>query len=396
MGRIPYTAIVNDCRQLFKEGREQESIDALRHNFKEKVWKADDFSIQQVAEACLGREFVLACDPRSTASAARIMEAAGVDSTHFSNITGQIVFSRILEAFEMAGLVGTSLTTNVPTRLSGEKFPGVAQIGDQAEVVGEGMPYPTVGIDEEYIDTPETTKRGLIVPVTKEAVFFDRTALVLQRAGQVGEWLALNKEKRIIDAVLGEATTFATGGQWKWKGTEFDVYNSSAVDFASFFYVNLQTAVLQDYTDLDATENLFADMKDPATEEPILIPGTRQLLVVPNLRQTALRILNSTETRKTTSTNFVTISPADKGDYTILSSPFFKSRIASNKTTSWWAGNFPKAFAYMENWPITVSQAPPNNEAEFTTDIVARFKASERGAVAVMAPHFVIKSTGAG
>ena len=39
----------------------------------------------------------------------------------------------------------------------------------------------------------------------------------------------------------------------------------------------------------------------------------------------------------------------------------------------------PAAFAYMENWPITVVQAPANSEAEFNQDIVARFKASERG-----------------
>ena len=154
--------------------------------------------------------------------------------------------------------------------------------------------------------------------------------------------------------------------------------------------------VLDDYTALDEVENLFADMQDPATREPILIPGVRQLLVVPNLLQTAKRIINSVETRKTTNTSIVTLSPPDKNDYNIMSSPFFKARLASNKTTSWWVGNFAKAFAYMENWPITLSQAPANNEQEFTSDIVARFKASERGVVAVMAPHFVIKSTGAG
>ncbi len=44
-------------------------------------------------------------------------------------------------------------------------------------------------------------------------------------------------------------------------------------------------------------------------------------------------------------------------------------------------------FAYMESWPITVVQAPTNSEAEFTQDIVVRFKASERGTAAVMEPR---------
>ena len=65
------------------------------------------------------------------------------------------------------------------------------------------MPYPSLGLGEDYIDTPSTTKRGFIVPVTKEAIFFDRTHLILQRAAEVGEVLGLNKEKRLIDLLIG-------------------------------------------------------------------------------------------------------------------------------------------------------------------------------------------------
>ena len=41
----------------------------------------------------------------------------------------------------------------------------------------------------------------------------------------------------------------------------------------------------------------------------------------------------------------------------------------------------------MENWPITVVQAPANSEAQFNQDIVVRFKASERGTPAIMEPR---------
>ena len=57
-------------------------------------------------------------------------------------------------------------------------------------------------------------------------------------------------------------------------------------------------------------------------------------------------------------------------------------------------GDFRRAFAYMENWPITVTQAPAGSEAEFASDIVLRFKASERGAAAVLNPRFVVKNEG--
>src|SRR6476660_8946132 len=60
----------------------------------------------------------------------------------------------------------------------------------------------------------------------------------------------------------------------------------------------------------------------------------------------------------------------------------------------WFVGDFRRAFAYMENWPITVTQAPLGSEAEFNNDIVLRFKASERGAAAVINPRYVVKNTG--
>ena len=43
---------------------------------------------------------------------------------------------------------------------------------------------------------------------------------------------------------------------------------------------------------------------------------------------------------------------------------------------------------------MTVTQAPPSGEADFNQDIVVRFKASERGAAAVINPRYVVRSTG--
>jgi hypothetical protein len=71
------------------------------------------------------------------------------------------------------------------------------------------------------------------------------------------------------------------------------------------------------------------------------------------------------------------------------------SGVAAADAKKWWfVGDFRRAFAYMENWPITVTQAPVGSEAEFNNDIVLRFKASERGAAAVLNPRYVVKNTG--
>ena len=88
------------------------------------------------------------------------------------------------------------------------------------------------------------------------------------------------------------------------------------------------------------------------------------------------------------------------GNYRVVESRLAYRRIvaagvAAADAKKWWfIGDFRKAFAYMENWPITVTQSPPSSEAEFNQDIVVRFKASERGAAAVINPRYVVKCTG--
>jgi hypothetical protein len=69
---------------------------------------------------------------------------------------------------------------------------------------------------------------------------------------------------------------------------------------------------------------------------------------------------------------------------------------AANAAKYWLLGDFGRAFAWRQAWDLTPSQAPTNAEAEFDRDIIAQYKASISGAPAVLAPHYVFRSTGAG
>jgi hypothetical protein len=139
-----------------------------------------------------GHQWVRLLDPRA-AGGVNVLEAGdGVDVTAFLNVTGQVIYSKIMEAYTQDAFVMSKLVDPISTRLDGEKIPGVARIADQIDEVHPGMPFPHLGFGEDYIETPSTTKRGFIVPVTKEAIFFDRTHLVLSRAAEVGEILGLN------------------------------------------------------------------------------------------------------------------------------------------------------------------------------------------------------------
>ena len=377
-------------RRYDLDGGEQ-TVNHLSEALRAGHLKAEDFSVRDLAEALVpdGREWVRMLDPRSAGSVSVLESGDGVDTTAFLNITGQVIYSKIMESYTQEAFVCSKLVDTIPTRLDGEKIPGIGRIAEKIEEVAPGMPYPSLGFGEDYIETPSTTKRGFIVPVTKEAIFFDRTHLVLSRAAEVGEVLGLNKEKRIVDVVIGATNNY------KWKGTTYNTYQISTP------WVNQITGnELVDWSNLGAAEQLFADILDPNTGEPVLVSGTT-LLVTPAYRHAAHRIVNATQlTFSPDGSPTATFSANPLGNFRVFDSRLLYRRIvaagaAASDAKKWYfVGDFRRAFAYMENWPITVTQAPIGSEAEFNNDIVLRFKASERGAAAVINPRYIVKSTG--
>ena len=377
-------------RRYDLDGADQ-TVHHLSESLRERHLKPEDFSIRDLAEALVpeGRQWVRMLDPRSTGSVSVTEASDGVDVSAFLNIAAQVIYSKIIDAYTQESFVASRLVQTIPTRFDGEKIPGVNRIEDSINEVGPGMPYPHLGFGEDYVETPSTTKRGLIVPVTKEAIFFDRTNLILTRAAEVGEVLGLNKEKRVLDTVLGITNTY------NHNGSSFNTYSSAGI------WVNsLAANELVDWTNVDAAEQLFAEMIDPSTGEPILVSGTT-ILVMPAYRHAAHRVFNAAEiTYSATGSQTATTAANPLGNYRVEQSRLayrqvLASGVLSDEAKKWWfIGDFSKAFAYMENWPITVTQAPLNSEADFTNDIVLRFKASERGAAAVLNPRYVVKCTG--
>jgi hypothetical protein len=148
----------------------------LREALQEGHLRPEDFSLRDLAEQFCGRLWVRALDPRqggvelldASGRDASLLEADGdgVDVTAFRNITGQVIYTKILEGYRHEAFVASRLVDTVPTRFDGEKIPGVGGLGDLAKEVAPGMPYPTYGFGEDFIETPSTTKHGLIVPVT--------------------------------------------------------------------------------------------------------------------------------------------------------------------------------------------------------------------------------------
>jgi len=353
--------------------------------------KANDFNIRDLFEATVpdGREALRLLNPSYKNSYGFQEAGDAVDTSVFSNITGPIVFSKVMEASQLEDFKFTKLVPHVSTQFKSEKIPGVTGLGDDHEVIGEGEEYPKVGLNEDYIETAATEKRGRLIEITKEAIFFDRTNLVLAQAQKVGEYLGANKEKRIIDAVID---LNSTRHRYKWKGTTYETYKTSGS------WINKKTSnALVDWTDVDNAEQLLADMVDPNTGEPMLVHG-KHLIVCPELLATAKRIVNATEVRHgdgaSATVQTVSSNPIGSG-LMIIDSRYLKARLVagSGLSTSWFYGDLEKAINYYENYGITMAMAPAGNSAEFHRDIAVSYKVSEMGSVVTVEPRALVWNT---
>jgi hypothetical protein len=379
-----------ELRQMVQNMKPGEVVSTLTEALESKEIRPDEFSIRELFEETVpdGKEAVETFNP-SAGGCVQIMEA--VDSSLFKAISGQIIYTAMLEAYQSPQFIGDKLARNISTKFDGERIAGITAIGDVAESVNEGREYPRAGVSGTFVETPQTTKRGMIVEVTKEAVFFDKTGQVLDNANKVGEWLGVNKEKRIIDAALGVTSLWNPEG----KGALSTYSNSTGLHS----FDNLSNAgALADWTDIDGALQLFDAITDPFTGEPIIIEAN-QLLIAKAYAPVARYVLNATQIKSDPNANAGTAqyvqyfppSTVIPGTFEILTNQWVTARMTAGSvnTQTWYLGQFHKAFAYMENWPLTVVQ-DAGGERTFTADIVARYKASERGTVAALDPRYAV------
>ena len=395
MARFNYKEIKSDYDKLRKEGREQLVFDALESNIEDGSIKPREFNIKECfLETVEGGSEMLRSWSRG--HEVNLMEA-GNPTDAFGRITERVIRGEVMEGSQDPAFLGDQLITTRPTdAYDGERLPGMTRLGNASEEVGIGQPFPETTFTEDYIDLPATVKKGNIVSLAKEHIMADRTALLLDRAREVGYWLGYDKELRIMNCVTG-----SDGATYKRRErTAASVYgdNSGSHDWDNLAASN----ALYDWTDIEAAELLFDAMTDPNTGEPILLmPNV--ILVPTALKHTARRIVSATQIEHVSGLfdndaatgnedNRLRTQSANTLDaYTILSSQLVKKVTTSAST--WYIGDPKRAFQYRENWPVTVAQQGAGSESEFTKDIVMRFKASERGVCVPIEPRFMVKCT---
>ncbi len=366
----------------------------LLENIDSGVLKPEAFSLRDLFVALhpegRGKELLYEISfGKSGGRRASLLEAADFVSTgDFSNITGQLMLTKIKEGYESPTLLWPQLCTVVPTMFKdGERIPGVGGISPSTiEKIAEGGKYPIVGLNENWLDTRATVKHGAEIDFSREVIIADRTGLVLKQASDIGDAAGVVVEKEVIDV----ATASNSNNSYNRNGVATNTYLTSGA------YINDTTGNALDgsaneWRAIEKAELLFDSMTSPDTGEPIGPPRNPQILVPSALLRTADRIVSATSVAtvdmRVQATTIRTEGPNPLGGRRpqILSNQYVKNRTSS--TTKWYYGDFKAAIYWMQVWAIETMNAADNNEAMFTRDIWHRTRVSYRGVGQMVEPR---------
>lgn len=376
--------------------------------------KPEEFSLQEMAKAICGTKYDSYFDPSAGVDRDYLLQEAGsidptafIDINLYSILTGGLVQARILEMYEQPEFIGTDLVETRPTNLNGEKMIGVSSIGDADTPRNPGQPHDRVDFGQRFVTTQPTTEQAKAVDVTREAVFYDLTGQVLEAAGGVGHWLAYRQEKLILQGILGVTNTY------NYKGNGFNTYSATAPTPQN--WINKFSNPLNNWHSFDKVLQLFSQMTDPETGAEILV-SPKDVLVMPANHLTSTLILKGPMAQLRSSPNgpggtFATdvqegVNPliaaglnlgvyasAIARNVAIAASPLGLGLSPTNADIYWWAGDFKKAFAWMENWPLRVTQASPNDYVMQDRGLIVSYFSNWRGVFAVKEPRYVVVST---
>lgn len=367
----------------------------LAASLKEGSTRTTEFNATELFIECFGYDEYKHYKAHEHYTTQQVMKEAGpVMTTSFQNISQQFLAATFMEAYNIPERVFMQLIPTRKTTRKYERIAGITHVGDEADIVEEGKSYPLVGVGEDWVDTPEVRKRGLMAQITKETITFDETGLVVERVRFLGDWLGLNQEKRAIDCVIDGNTT---AHRYNWQGTTYASYVSTPWDNT------VASNALADETDIDNAYLQLAAIEDPVTSEPqdvtvrhMVVPmglyNKALYALSPQIRATIPGFATSADPKQMTINNPVLAKIG--GPPQVITSQLLNKRLtaASIPTTTWHLGDITAYAEWQEVWPTTFAQFGAMGQLEFQQDIVQQFKASQMGAYRVKNPRKMVEN----
>lgn len=325
-----------------------------------------------------------------------------ITTSIFPVVTGELLSSVLIEAYESAPSVAQQLVTVQRATVRNQKMAGFTSLGGGAEVA-ENNPYTETGFDEKYVVTKET-KRGRILSISEELIMFDQTGEILNRARMLADYLRQDWERTVIRGVI-DADSGSGVYVWRPSGTGATLYNTNGSNknyIGSGGVTGFDAASpLVDWTDIDHIRKYRAtkikDDRTDGTQLPIGMVNTGLTLLVPeSIRGTADSIVNATEvvTEGATSaahqaTKFG--NPVKSMVSTVVSSPYVDEVNADD----YYIGQFSRQFVWTELMPLQTFLQGAQSESAFERDIAFRIKARYYGGLTARDSIYVTKVDGA-
>jgi len=369
-------------RDFARQHGAQKTRDFFGDCLKEGKIKSHNISLRNLAEGICGYDWQ---DKLKTP--VHVLESGdAVDSSAFSNITGQLLVNEIKEKYEAQAFIARDLVDTVPItngNLGEQKVPFLSDVVDEPRKLQQGERYPHTEFQEQWIEYPAPEKYGQICNVTMEAIFSDLTQQIIESARNVGERVAIWQEEKILDTVLGLSNTH------KWNGTTYSTYLDSGN------WINKKASTpLTDWNSINVAEQLFSEILNPVTSKPINVQPDA-LLVMPFKFYTAKRVTSATETRHTDNSHETlapnpldTTYPVYKSQYAYRQ--IINSGVTATNARDWWfLGQFKKAFCWREVYPLKTEEAPAWNPLKFEADIAMQVRAGIFGVPGVKDPRYV-------
>lgn len=366
--------------------------------------RPEQCSLQELAVAICGENWVRSLhgpDDFGGVMTAEDGSPSAITPGNFPNVTAYIgavtglLDAKILEAYQKPEYVAGRLTKTLNSKLRQEKLIGAGRIGNVAKLRKPGEPHARAQFGERYVTMPETNNYGSAIDVTTEAVFFDLTNQVLQRAESLGDEMALHKELSVLGVFSGATNPYV------YNGTAYNTYLTSGN------WINDVVNVFTDHTDLNVDRALFSRMTDQETGNRIVV-NPNLIVVSPAKYESAMQVVTARtyEQRTNSSAEIRTGANREAGRYEVLQSPYLDQLLTTATTAAqpglglaqsvaddyWWMLDAMKAFVWVQNWDITTKKASPSDYEMLDRGLVMSVFTNYMGVAGVNEPRQVVRN----
>ena len=306
-----------------------------------------------------------------------------IASSQFPTITGELISPVVLSAYDLALGDVAQLVTEIPMTKETEKLAGFTD-PESLELVKELSPYEETAVGEKYVEL-KAHKFGRIISVSAEAILFDQTGQIMDRARRVGENAGLHRAKYIVQKAADLACTadgLAAHNSLFYNGSAVTIFSNDHSSIDGIANDNLITTALT-AAGIDAAMGLLRRMQNTNGDYVTINP--KFILIPPELEGTARRLFQSDLQFDLTNNN-ATAKNIYKNAFQIIVSPYLSD------TNDWFVGDFPRQVYWGWVWKPKVESQTSTSEKAFENDIVQRFKVSYYGGANSVDYRYVVNA----